>query len=77
MHSRNFSYLVDGLLSRTLTLAFQQEKLNICGQQGWELIAVRTEDIAGHEQVVFYFKRPISESEHQPRFDTRIFDFAT
>jgi hypothetical protein len=71
-----YSYLVGGLLAKTLTAEKQQNKLNECGMVGWELIAVVLQKEGYDEYVMFYFKRPISEHGDASRFDRTIFDFA-
>jgi hypothetical protein len=71
-----YSYLVGGLLTKTLTADKQQDKLNECGKAGWELIAVVIQKEDDHEYVMFYFKRPISEHDDPERFDRTMFDFA-
>jgi hypothetical protein len=70
MCQHSFSYLVGGLLAATLTPETQQEKLNLCGELGWELVAINNQKINGYDYVMLYFKRPhTGQDVRLPRFD--------
>jgi hypothetical protein len=71
-----YSYLVGGLLLEGLTPEIEEEKLNLCGAKGWELVAVREATIKGHTYRMFYFKRAGSSAQTDSRFNPKIFDFA-
>lgn len=71
-----YSYLVGGLLQENLTPEKEQEKLNLCASEGWELVTVVARRHRGHDYVFFYLRRPQNgESTGQaPRFDTVFFN---
>lgn len=52
-----FQYLIGGLVRDGLTPEDEQEKLNECGADGWELTAVSHRD----EYAMYYFRRVIAE----------------
>jgi hypothetical protein len=68
--------MIGGLLLKDLTPDEQEEKLNMCGRDGWELVNIREEKINGGMYLMFYFKRPLSDSEDAESFNPRQYDFA-
>jgi hypothetical protein len=75
--SERFSYLVGGLLADNLTPERQQEKLNQCGEYGWELIAIKDGIHQGQKYVFFYLKRPEGTGVVDPVKERQIFHFST
>jgi hypothetical protein len=71
-----YSYLLGGLVAANLTPEIQQDKLNLCGRNGWELVAVRTGKGDGNEYLFSHFKRPISDTEDNPRFDSKTYELS-
>jgi len=77
MNQRNsYLYLVGGLISKKLTPELEQEKLNQCGADGWELVQILPKRFRGEEYTFYYFIR-IKTGETSLQKNRLIFDFAT
>jgi hypothetical protein len=71
-----YSYFVGALRLEGLSTEEQENKLNEVGSDGWELITIREERINGRQYLLFYLKRPFSDSENASRFDPKTYGFA-
>ena len=68
--------MVGGLITEKLTPEAEQEKLNLCGADGWELVQVLNKSFQGKEYTFYYFRR-VNTGENQIEKKRFIFDFAT
>jgi hypothetical protein len=67
--------MVGGLLNKTLTAEAEQEKINLCAEDGWELFQALVRKVRGEEYTVFYFRRKKTDPKpvSNPRFDMQLF----
>jgi hypothetical protein len=72
----SYSYFVGGLLNENLTPEAEQEKLNLCAADGWELVQALVKKFNRREYTFFYFRRKNTGdlAVQKPRF---IFDFSS
>jgi predicted rRNA methylase YqxC with S4 and FtsJ domains len=67
--------MVGGLLNKNLTAEAEQEKINLCAEDGWELFQVLARKVRGEEYTVYYFRRTKTggKTVPNPRFDMQLF----